>query len=144
VKIVSSIVYFSKEIGCIFNGYIIIICYTYVNWWQILLRSDTASICQCINIITSLLFSSSYYHYYSVCVLHEPLEKMTSSVRHAIYLAGKNPIGGAQKENSVAPNWNYSKPAALPDITTRKPRGRWSCVLGLNYGHVAMYRRQFI
>ncbi|KAK2172693.1 hypothetical protein NP493_939g00006 [Ridgeia piscesae] len=39
------------------------------------------------------------------------------------YVPGKNPIGGAQKENSVAPNWNYSKPAALPDITTRKPRG---------------------
>lgn len=39
------------------------------------------------------------------------------------YVPGKNSIGSAQKENSAAPNWNFGKPATLPDITTRKPRG---------------------
>ena len=63
---------------------------------------------------------------------------MTSSVRYATYLAGKNPIGGAQKENSVAPNWNYGKPAALPDISTRKPRGRESYILGPNCCHIQL------
>ncbi|KAI0214387.1 hypothetical protein LSAT2_000514 [Lamellibrachia satsuma] len=46
-----------------------------------------------------------------------------SVMRYIPLSCGKNPIGSAQKENSAAPNWNFGKPATLPDITTRKPRG---------------------